>query len=184
MLLAVVLLVGAGCSATKGDNQSGEENTTPTAATQPAGAREMDDTPAGDSMKSGDAMEKPGEDGHTDSGEAMKDGSDKSMKSAAGSYEAYSEDKLSRAEDGTVVLAFLAEWCKSCRAVEKSINDQLDEIPAGLSILKLDYDKETALKKKYGVTTQHSFVKVDAEGNMIKKWSGGNTLESVVSQAS
>ena len=29
------------------------------------------------------------------------------------------------------------------------------------------------LKKKYEVTYQHTFVQVDAQGNMIKKWSGG-----------
>ncbi len=41
--------------------------------------------------------------------------------------------------------------------------------------------KTPDLKKKYGVTYQHTLVQVDAAGNTIKKWSGGNTLSSVLS---
>jgi hypothetical protein len=46
--------------------------------------------------------------------------------------------------------------------------------------LKVDYESSTELKKKYGVTYQHTLVQVDAQGNMITKWSGGNTLESLL----
>jgi hypothetical protein len=51
-----------------------------------------------------------------------------------------------------------------------------------VTILKTDYDKETELKKKYGVTYQHTLVQVDKSGNMIKKWSGGGTLDNLLSQ--
>lgn len=99
-----------------------------------------------------------------------------------GSYEAYSADKLARAETGDVVLFFYASWCPSCRGLNSSIESNLKSIPEGVTILKTDYDKETELKKKYGVTYQHTLVQVDKDGNMIKKWSGGSSLDNLLSQ--
>jgi thiol-disulfide isomerase/thioredoxin len=99
-----------------------------------------------------------------------------------GSYEAYSADKIARAETGDVVLFFHASWCPSCRGLNTSIESNLKSIPEGVTILKTDYDKETELKKKYGVTYQHTLVQVDKDGNMIKKWSGGGSLDNLLSQ--
>lgn len=110
----------------------------------------------------------------------MMDKSDTMMK--AGSYEAYSADKLARAETGDVVLFFHASWCPSCRGLNGSIESNLKSIPEGVTILKTDYDKETELKKKYGVTYQHTLVQVDKDGNMIKKWSGSSSLDNLLSQ--
>lgn len=102
--------------------------------------------------------------------------------SAGGSYEVYSPDKIALAETGDVVLFFHASWCPSCRALNKNIENNVDAIPDGVTILKTDYDKETELKKKYGVTTQHTLVQVDKDGNLIKKWSGGSKLENLLSE--
>jgi len=100
----------------------------------------------------------------------------------AGSYEAYSPEKIALAEAGDVVLFFHASWCPSCRALGTDIEKNVGAIPAGLTILKTDYDEETELKKKYSVTTQHTLVQVDNDGNLIKKWSGGSKLENLLSQ--
>ncbi|MEX0931871.1 MAG: thioredoxin family protein [Candidatus Paceibacterota bacterium] len=99
-----------------------------------------------------------------------------------GSYEAYSPEKLGRAETGDVVIFFHASWCPSCRSLNTDIENNLDEIPSGVSILKADYDTESELKKKYGVTYQHTLVQVSADGTMIKKWSGSPTLSSLASK--
>jgi len=104
------------------------------------------------------------------------------VKSGAGSYEAYSPQKIAMAETRDVVLFFHASWCPSCRALNGDIEKNVGAIPAGVTILKTDYDKETELKKKYGVTTQHTLVQVDKDGNLIKKWSGGSKLENLISQ--
>ncbi len=101
-----------------------------------------------------------------------------------GFYEAYDASKISRAEDGTVILFFHASWCPSCRALNADIEKNLDSIPEKISILKTDYDTETELKKKYGVTYQHTLVQVDQNGEMIKKWSGSPNLNSLLSQIS
>lgn len=99
-----------------------------------------------------------------------------------GSYEAYSIEKIAMAATGDVVLFFHASWCPSCRALNGDIEKNAGAIPAGVTILKTDYDKETELKKKYGVTSQHTLVQVDKDGNLIKKWSGGSKLENLLSQ--
>jgi len=100
-----------------------------------------------------------------------------------GAYTSYEESRLSYANAGDVVLFFHAPWCPYCRAADNDINARLNEIPDGLLILKTDYDSATALKKKYGVTYQHTFVQVDAQGNMIKKWSSSQTLDAIVKEA-
>ncbi len=86
---------------------------------------------------------------------------------AAGTFSDYSEDKLALAEDGDVFIFFHASWCPSCKALEADINANLSAIPSNLHILKADYDTETDLKVQYGVTRQHTLVKVDAAGNQI-----------------
>ncbi len=71
--------------------------------------------------------------------------------------------------------------------IKINLPDITGEIPwylwdANGNEVKTDYDTERELKKKYGVTYQHTFVQVDAQGNQIKKWGGSNTLSAVLSQ--
>lgn len=100
-----------------------------------------------------------------------------------GSYEAYSPEKIAMASaDHDIVLFFKANWCPSCRTVDTDIKANLSKIPEDLTILDVDYDNSKDLKKKYGVTYQHTFVQVDKGGNLIKKWSGSPTLKALVSE--
>lgn len=99
---------------------------------------------------------------------------------SAGSYEVYASEKLARAEKGDVVLFFRASWCPTCKTVDTDIKGHLAAIPSNLTILDVDYDTMTELKKKYGVTYQHTFVQVDASGKMLAKWSGSLTLTDLV----
>lgn len=101
----------------------------------------------------------------------------------SGSYESYTEGKVALASDThDVVLFFRASWCPTCRSLDTDIKANLSKIPSSLAILDVDYDNSTLLKKKYGVTYQHTFVQVDKDGNMIKKWSGSPTLSALVSE--
>jgi thioredoxin 1 len=97
-----------------------------------------------------------------------------------GVYEAYSPDKIALATSDDVILFFHAPWCPTCRGADADIVKNSANIPEHVRILKTDYDSNTDLKKKYGVTYQHTFVQVDEKGNMITKWSGSATLADIV----
>lgn len=84
-----------------------------------------------------------------------------------GKYVTYSEDKI-KAIDGTKLLFFHAPWCPQCREIEKSINE--GGVPAGVTVLKVDYDSNQALRQKYGVTLQTTFVKIDDAGNKVASY--------------
>jgi len=112
---------------------------------------------------------------------SVMDKSDTMMK--VGSYEAYAPEKVALASaTHDVVLFFRASWCPTCRALDANIEANLSKIPESLAILDVNYDNSTALKQKYGVTYQHTFVQVDKDGNLIKKWSGSPTLSALVSE--
>lgn len=81
-----------------------------------------------------------------------------------GTYTDYSEQALDNAE-GQAVLFFHAPWCPQCRAIEDDIQ-QLG-VPAGYTILKVDYDTRQDLRQKYGVRLQTTFVKVAPNGDKI-----------------
>lgn len=102
------------------------------------------------------------------------------MKNEPGQYIDYNASKLAMATKGPVVLFFHATWCPSCKATDADVTAHLKDIPGNLTILKVDYDSNPELKKKYGVTYQHTFVQVDASGNVIKKWSGSPSLADIV----
>lgn len=98
-----------------------------------------------------------------------------------GTYTDYNNNDFTKI-DGKIVLDFYAPWCPSCRKLEKDIKKSLMDIPANVTILKVDYDSETGLKNKYGVTRQHTLVQVDQNAKMFKRWSGGSTLESILEE--
>jgi thiol-disulfide isomerase/thioredoxin len=116
-----------------------------------------------------------------ESDEMMKD--DESMektevmtKELAWTYANYDESMVGKTED-TVIFVH-ATWCPSCRAADDAISSEV--IPDRLTILKANFDNSTDLRKKYGVVAQHTFVQVDPNGNEVKKWLGGNSVEDVV----
>ncbi|WP_221090261.1 peroxiredoxin family protein [Deinococcus aquaedulcis] len=97
-------------------------------------------------------------------------------------YQPYTKAAFDAAKGQQRVLFFWASWCPNCRAAEADIQKNLKGLPAGVVIFKTDYDKETALKKQYDVTYQHTFVLVDAQGKALRKWSGGG-LKQIVANA-
>lgn len=126
----------------------------------------------GSMIKKEDSTMKKDEDSMADKGADMI--------TSSGSYEAYSPEKLALADSGDVVLFFRASWCPTCRALDTDIKANMQSIPAGVTILDVNYDNSTALKQKHGVTYQHTLVQVDSSGNQITKWMGSPTLASLL----
>lgn len=98
-----------------------------------------------------------------------------------GQYIDYSETAVAEAtaDGGTAVLFFHANWCPTCRSADSNISSRADEIPENVTIIKTDYDSNRALRNQYGITGQHTFVQVDAQGNEITKWVGGGLDEII-----
>lgn len=147
----VVSLVVAACGASTAGSAS-----RPTGSTAAAAAS----TPAGPS-----ASTSPTNDSSTTS-TAARDG-----------YVAYADYAADPAafSAGPVVLFFHADWCPKCRETDANLTSDPASLPDGLTVVKIDFDAETALRQQYGVTVQHTFVQVDASGQKIGAWTGSFT---------
>lgn len=110
--------------------------------------------------------------------ESVNNGDTPMMKDKTTSrYVAYSREIFDAAADKKRVLYFHADWCSICKPIDKEFSENADKLPGDVILFKTDYDKEEALKTKYGVTYQHTFVQVDDRGNEIASWSGGGLAE-------
>ncbi len=91
-------------------------------------------------------------------------------------YIDYSSSNLESAKrNGRPVLFFAATvWCQTCQALEKEIKGRGNSLPPDVTILKVDYDNDRAMNRKWGVTSQHTLIVLDQNGNEVKRWIGGN----------
>ena len=160
-LTLVLALTLAGCAS--------DETTTPaTDAAPSASAMTKDPAPSGTTTDDDKAMEKDDEADATMS----KDG-------AWIDQAAYEADAAAYHEAGDVVLFFNASWCPTCQATVKSLD--ADGAPAGLTVVSVDYDNSAELRKRYGVTVQHTFVQVDGAGNELVKFTGSASGAEIAS---
>ena len=93
---------------------------------------------------------------------------------------AYDADAATFHESGDVVLFFNASWCPTCQSTVQSLD--ADGVPAGLTVVSVDYDSATDLRKQYGVTVQHTFVQVDEAGAELAKFTGSVSGEAIAEQ--
>ncbi len=165
---ALAALLLAGCSSTSDD-----------AATATASASAMEESP--DAMeKSADAMEES-PDAMEKSADAMEETPEAMAK--GGQYVPESKFRADQAafESGNTVLFFYAAWCPDCQATDASIQET--GVPEDINIVKVDYDNANDLRKKYGVTQQHTYVLIGPGGEELKKWTGSFSAEEIASKA-
>ena len=77
-----------------------------------------------------------------------------------------------------VALFFHAPWCPTCKALDTSLSSAT--VPSDVVVFKVDYDSSTELKKKYGVTGQHTIVTLDANKNKIKLERGSQNIADII----
>jgi len=96
-----------------------------------------------------------------------------------GTYAEFSPEAFTKAVTTRRVLFFYSNWCPTCLAADQSFAENSSKFPTDLSLLRVNYsDSETdqaekELAKKYNITYQHTYVQIDAQGNEVTKWNGG-----------
>jgi thiol-disulfide isomerase/thioredoxin len=118
-------------------------------------------------------------------GESMMkhdDSMKKDMMKESGMYTAYSASAVtaSLAAGKSVYLFFHATWCPACRSLDSSVSGDLVSIPTGTVIYKFDYDTNEALRQQYGVTSQHTIVKLNSDGTLMKKTMGAKNIMEII----
>lgn len=117
--------------------------------------------------------------------EAMEPAADTAMMKKTESYVAFSPAVLNESASQRRVLFFYANWCPTCNAADASFSSNISQIPSDVTLIKVNYnDTETDqaekdLARKYAVTYQHTFVQIDANGNEVTKWNGGQIKELI-----
>lgn len=100
-----------------------------------------------------------------------------------GTYEAYDPAKFVLAKDGKVVLFFNASWSKTSKQLDKELKDNTSKLPNNFTIMSVDYNKNTALRKKYNVPFENTFVQVDENGVAVNSWSGSEDMAEIIAIA-
>ena len=92
--------------------------------------------------------------------------------------------KDAKMKDLTVVYFFAATWCPDCQATYQDLKANFAMLPMNFKVVFVNYDKSVELKKKYGITAQHTFLTVGPNGEKKKVWNGGNTVAELIKNAS
>lgn len=171
-LAATALLLGA-CSSS--DSEMAQAPPAPVSQAAPGTAEsdvaaEMVETSEGADMADVDASD-----------DATDEAAVEPMAGAYIDLATYEADKAAF-DQGDVVLFFNADWCSTCKEARDNLTAADADIPDGLVIVTVDYDNSDELKRQYGVTVQHTFVQVDADGSERAKWSGSVTADEIRQQ--
>jgi len=93
------------------------------------------------------------------------------------------EAAMKLAAENTVVYFFAASWCPTCAATWKDVVANKASLPANFRLIFVNYDTEKALKAKYAITYQHTYVRIDPSGKALKTWSGSATVADILKNA-
>lgn len=98
-------------------------------------------------------------------------------------YFDYSRISLAKAkQNGRTVLFFAAtSWCNTCSALDLELKDRSSILPSDVSVLKIDYDHDVATNRAYGISSQHTMILLDKNGDEIKRWVGGG-IDTLISE--
>lgn len=77
-------------------------------------------------------------------------------------------------------LFFYAPWCPSCRIFDTQLQASFNKLPANTKLLRIDFDTTPELRQQYNVTSQHTTVFLNAEGQAVAVIPG-TSVEDVTS---
>lgn len=99
------------------------------------------------------------------------------------SYETYAA-AAEKYSDSNVVLFYNAYWCSTCKAARDGFEAGLSEMPEDLTIVLVDFDENTEMRKKHDVIVQHTFIQIDSAGKELQRWYGSTTVAEIVEKIS
>ncbi len=103
--------------------------------------------------------------------------------SSSKQYLPYIKEALENTKGTRRVLFFYASWCPTCIPADGDFVKNISLLPSDVTVIRVNYNdpdtdtEEKALATKYGITYQHTYVQIDASGNVVTKWNGGATKE-------
>jgi thioredoxin-like negative regulator of GroEL len=76
--------------------------------------------------------------------------------------------------DRPIMIEFWADWCEACKAMEKDVYSTPDFLEATKRFLpvKIEFDKKTALARRYKVDNLPTIVFTDSYGNELFRYQG------------
>ena len=157
----------------------------------------QEDKMEGDATKKDDAMmeDAPKEDSTMKQEDKMMQNEEDSMmkdseqSSAVPYYIAFSNGEFNRAASArkATLMYFYAPWCPICQAEEPKVKSWVEGSGLNVAGFRVDYDHETQLKQKLGVTSQHTTIIFDTQGKESARYVGPvdqATLLDALKQAS
>lgn len=163
LALSLIMLLGQGCPLYRSQAPQTPVPVSPKPVTEPAPQR----------LPVTDPATEP----------AMPAKEDAIMKQGQGTYEPYSKAFYNAYTSGgdRIVLDFYANWCPTCIAGEPVFKRIIEESDFEVHALRVNYndsdtdEDEKALAKTFGITYQHTFIYLDANGNEINRTIGARS---------
>lgn len=78
---------------------------------------------------------------------------------------------------GPVVYYFAATWNPACRAFYQDL--KATGLPPGVRLVFVNFDKNSAVVQKYGVSAPHTFVSVGPQGEALRTWTGPASVKAL-----
>lgn len=91
--------------------------------------------------------------------------SDEQVVAAQAVYASYDASVLTSGQRS--LLFFHASWCPYCKEADAELQRIYEEQAAVISTYKVDFDTETDLRDRFGVSTQHTVVLIDEQGEIL-----------------
>lgn len=91
-------------------------------------------------------------------------------------YVPYSEEKIKKSTK-LKVLFFNSSESSSIKLLKKNL--QKSGIHDWLVMYEINFDTNMKLKNKYNVDASHTFIQVDNDLNIIRKWTNSETIEEM-----
>ena len=93
--------------------------------------------------------------------------------------------KKAKSENKRIFVDFGAEWCMPCKTMDKQVlSDSMVKnfLLKDYICLKLDFDDDKSLMKKYSVKTFPKFLILSKNGELIYSWTGASSKETFLNK--